>query len=367
MKILFDYQTFSNQKVGGVTRYFCELIRHLRRLEGRDVSVLAGFYLSGYLHDDPSALGDSISGVPLPSWTPVSRGVSLANRCYFGCARRFQRPDIYHLTYFNWLQPRWRVKRIVNVHDMIPERFPALYGPSNPVFRRKKYAVEHVDGIICASESTKKDLVEFLRVPEEKIRVVHYGTSLQKTIPVTARADGPYFLYVGQRGGYKNFSVIPEAFRQSRDLKGNFRLVCFGGGPFNSVEQRQFAECGMVGKVDYITGNDSLLAGLYERAAALIYPSLYEGFGFPVLEAMAMGCPVLTVRRSSIPEIVGDAGLYFEPEHADDLVARVVGLLSDAGLRQSLVEKGRQRAKLFSWESCADKTADFYDAMTGSK
>lgn len=271
--------------------------------------------------------------------------------------------DIYHSTYYKLLASKFRGKRVVTVYDMIHERFNNPFYEKDPTVVNKKNICYSADGIICISQSTKNDLIEYLDIDEEKINVIYLANSLNKSNDFKRLVNDPYILFVGHRSGYKNFDVLFKAYCSNRSIKENFYLVCFGGGNFSKTEQALFDGYNVSGRLKQFAGPDRILTNLYSYASAFIFPSFYEGFGLPVLEAMHLGCPVIISDRSSLPEVAGSAGLYFNPESAEDLSEKLEKVLSDTKLRESLIIKGYQQEKKFSWDICAKNTLDFYQTL----
>ena len=210
---------------------------------------------------------------------------------------------------------------VVTHHDCIHERFPALFPNAASIVESKRKLLARADAIICVSESSESDLLHFYDVVEMKTHVVHHGFSPLQNLPDDAHGmrKKPYLLYVGSRAAYKNFGLLLEAFSRS-GLAADYRLLAVGGGSFTSAEQERIASLKLGGWVNVLPkADDGTLARAYREAALFIYPSLYEGFGFPPLEAMSMGCPVLVNRTSSLPEICGDAAFYFPAADAGEL------------------------------------------------
>lgn len=367
MNIAYDSQIFCAQAYGGVSRYFCEIATRIAGLPVSCVSIVAPMFICEYLHKVPPAL---ISGFR----APATKRLRLAQRVIGLLAGDFmlraKSPDLIHETYFSpyRLGPK-SAKRVVTVHDMIHEKFAENFPNADKTAGYKAKAVERADHVICVSESTKRDAIEILGVPSEKITVVHHGFDLMTQAHTDSRAQlestgEPYLLYVGHRGGYKNFRRLTEAIAQSNLLKSQFKLICFGGGPITTEERWAISELGLNNdRVLQMAGADDVLSNLYRGASAFIYPSLYEGFGIPPLEAMAHGCPVVCSNTSSIPEVVGDAGEYFNPSSVEsirDALERVVG--SEA-LKRVLVSRGDSRLSLFSWDQCAIATYNIYNKL----
>lgn len=278
--------------------------------------------------------------------------------------------DIAHPTYYTLLTPwgieEYRCPVVLTVWDMIHERF-SQHDPAGETASLKRKAIEAAQVVICISENTKKDLQEFYEVSESKIRVTHLASDLD-----VSRAFGsepvpetPYFLYVGARYKYKNFNGLLDAFAKAR-LSRPDTTLCVVGPAFTDAELKLIAELGIAGGVvNYGHVSDAHLAKLYRCSIAFVYPSLYEGFGIPPLEAMACGTAVVASNRSSIPEVIGDAGLLFDPSLPDELTDILLLLLAGGAERGRLVEAGRRRAQMFNWDKTAAQTFEIYRSVSG--
>ncbi len=172
-----------------------------------------------------------------------------------------------------------------------------------------------------------------------------------------------YILYVGGRGWYKNFPRLIEAYSDSDYLRRNFRLVCFGGGHFSSSELQLLANLGLTENIVHRVGDDRRLAVYYRHAIAHVCTSLYEGFGLTILEAMGCGCPVVSSDRASLPEVGGDAALYFDPENVEQIRAVLEETLSKESTLQLARQRGLQREKQFNWDICAAETVKVYEKL----
>ena len=211
---------------------------------------------------------------------------------------------------------------------MIHEIFPREFLKSDKTIFLKKKAIDRADHIICISENTKSDLINIYSINEQKISVVHngftHGDSIKKVnLNEFYFSKKPYFLYVGERNGYKNFNFLLEAFNKSEKLKKTMNLVCFGGAPFSQSEINQIYNLGFnKNQIMHFSGSDSLLKSFYHTsyASALIFPSLYEGFGIPPFEAMSNKCPVIANNTSCLPEVIGNAGEFFESHSHESLI-----------------------------------------------
>jgi glycosyltransferase involved in cell wall biosynthesis len=365
MRILYDHQIFCLQQYGGISRYFYELASHLAVFTEHKVEIFAPFYINEYLAA-PSAVVHK--GIKTPRLSGAGRATALG----VGIALAYPAlklrgdVDIFHETYYSRFDycPR-SAKRIVTVFDMIHEKFIELSPGRKKTQQAKAYAVKRADHVICISENTKSDLVKLLGVPEKNISVVYLGYSfLAKARKISSTEEKPNILYVGQRDGYKNFARLLRVYAQSAVLRDRFSLVCFGGGQFSSCERDLMKALGIsLNSVIHFSGGDDVLAGLYGRAAVFVYPSLYEGFGIPLLEAMSFGCPIVCSNGGSLPEVVGDAAELFDPMDETGMRIAIERVVSSSERSQFLVDRGYERIKQFSWVKCAQDTFDVYNKV----
>tara|TARA_E500000305_G_scaffold36150_1_gene27501 strand:+ start:3902 stop:5065 length:1164 start_codon:yes stop_codon:yes gene_type:complete len=366
MKIAFDHHIFSMQRYGGISRYFVRLAEGLSEL-GASTNILAPYYQNRYMRD---IIGTKVFGKELKQpLSRVSRLHFLANP--FMANRLCKRidPDIIHETYYaaNPLRGNPRA-RIVTVHDMIHEKFRSSFSKNDSTTKRKLHAVTRADHAICISQNTKADLCEIFSIPEDKISVVHLGFDeppWNETQSAAIAGERPYLLYVGNRGGYKNFTTLLRAIGSRKPIFTDFDLIAFGGGPFNRAEEALISSLGLRDNaVRQMEGDDQALQSLYGSAFALVFPSLYEGFGLPPLEAMANGCPVISSNTSSMPEVIRDAAEYFSPADADSIADAIEAVATSADRRGELIQLGRTRLGAFSWKKCSIETLDAYNRAT---
>jgi len=364
MKIVFDHQIFLLQRYGGISRYFCELATQLAKNQECKVGIVAPLHINEYLRESGppvNVIAGYIGNVP-----KTRRIAAVANRRLAEFLISSDSPDIVHRTYYDSSLPKVKSARtVITVYDMIHERLqPFMEGAEDAVGKRA--AVAAADHVICISESTRRDLVEIFGIDQSKISVVYLGFDLmpvsdELTLGISTRA---YILYVGQRWGYKNFDGLLSAYASSPRLRENFDVICFGGGPLSGKEKSDIAKLGIrEHAVRQIGGSDGVLRKLYQQAAIFVYPSLYEGFGIPPLEAMSFDCPVVCCAVSSMPEVVGNAASFFEAGNNDSLRAAIERVLDDSTLRLNLIKQGRARLKLFSWQRCAMETFKIYQRV----
>jgi glycosyltransferase involved in cell wall biosynthesis len=269
--------------------------------------------------------------------------------------------DIVHETYYQATPDiRSRARRVTTVYDMIHEEL----GIADQTSAAKRAAIARCDHLICISHSTRDQLIAHFRVPAERTSVVHLACDDFGSLATDSdrvQIGGPYLLHVGRRGGYKNFSVIVKALAGARGSARDARLVSFSKSKFRSQEIEEARNCGLsLERLVCASGPDDRLAQYYRSATALIIPSLHEGFGLPVLEAMSAGCPVICSRRSSLPEIAGDAALYFDPDNVDSVRRAIETVVENDEVRRDLIAKGERRWRQFSWQRCASETAAVY-------
>ena len=369
MKILYDHQIFSRQRYGGISRYFHEISNRIPDLEGDEVEIFAPLHVNDYSRASQT---NRLTGIRAPKLPGGALALGVVNMIMGNAiVRPRKNVAIFHETYYSMFDyAPSSAKRVITVYDMIHELFPESFSKTDMTRRIKQLAVLRADHVICISESTRRDLIRLMDIPIEKTSVVHLGHSLTKTNSqkiLFPELRKPYLLYVGKRGGYKNFRCLLFAYGQSARLKREFSLVCFGGGNLTPDELSSLRSLGVNSEdVVCVNGNDAVLAGLYSSAAALIYTSLYEGFGIPPLEAMAHGCPVICTNTSSLPEVVGDAAALFDPHDQDRLRATIENVTSSKEMSTHLTSLGYDRITNFSWDKCARSTLNEYKRVLGS-
>lgn len=381
MRIAYDHQIFSLQKTGGIARYFCRLAEQLSQThqlvgmtENVEVGIFAPFYRNQYLSHLPLGI---VHGKQVNDYLPKTAGLMVGVNGWLGRNKISQwHPDLVHETYFSKTRSATQKTPVVlTVFDMISEhggkpseRNPAIQTLAKMRISDKYAAVERADHVICISEHTRKDLIALFGTPENKVSVVYLGCDglpqNQKRVSDTQKEQRPYLLYVGLRSGYKNFTDLLHAIAISTRLKDTFDLMAFGGGPLTQSEQALIKELGFnPGQVRQHGGDDHALAESYQQAAALVYPSTYEGFGLPPIEAMSQQCPVICSDISSIPEIVGDAGEYFDPRQTESIAEAIERVVFSPERTSDLITKGIERAKLFTWNRCAEQHLSVYQSL----
>ena len=363
MVIVYDHQIFCWQEYGGISRYFFELARRVAHAEDFSASIVAPLHVNSYIDQKDI----EVHGIRIPKLKNSGRILDFVDSLISPSMVRKMKPDLLHETYYRkkGFAPKGR-PTVLTVFDMTHEKYPEEFLSRDNTAELKKAAVSRADHIICISENTRRDLIEILDVPVEKTSVVHLGYSLTEDASCNEIPQArPYLLYVGARGSYKNFSRLLEAYAASAHLKNNFDLVAFGGGAFSTTEKERIGVLGVENSVVHKSGSDAVLASLYARAAAFVYPSIYEGFGIPLLEAMSQGCPVICSDASSFPEIAGNAASYFDPFEGESMRAAIEGVVDSDELRGRFIASGRERAAQFSWDRTAMETMNIYKELAG--
>lgn len=378
MIVLYDYQTFE-PKVGGVSRVIAEIIKH----HSSNVTSISGVKVSDNFYIKDLNLNCKINEVPLTSENFISKKHFKGQTTLFKYAERifpflptFRNLnlkfsvellsagdfDLFHYPMTvgsDYFLPFIIGKKpfVLTVHDMISEIY---YQPNNPQSLLKAKLVKVADHIIVISKQTKNDLMRILNVPEDKITVVYHGAP-EKHCMAPRLINEEYFLYVGRRGEYKNSDQTLKDFSEFYRNHQNVKFIMVGG-PFTSLEKKLISELGIDNAVYTILATDEELASLYHYAIAFIYPSLYEGFGLPILEAYTYQSLLLCNRTSCLPEIAGDAAIYFnsKPGTSDlpEKMEEVYNMSKEA--RSTIIAKENERCTMFSWDKAAKQTEIVY-------
>ncbi|MCG6188440.1 glycosyltransferase family 4 protein [Maribellus maritimus] len=357
MKVIFDHQIFSSQKHGGVSKYFVELIRHLPKEYWRTTTFFSNNeYVRHYrlFHTFPF-----FPGIEFPG---KGRIISELNKPYSIIKLGSQKYDVFHQTNFDpyCIKPIGSKPMVTTFHDI---NFATIdKNESRVVFQRK--SLNRADKIVAISHNTKKDLVEHYSVEPSKIEVIHHGVS-QTTIPggLNSRIlKAPYLLFVGLRREFKNFKRFIEAFAVFHHKYPDLHVICTRND-FSKAELILFEELKIRKKIHHINADEITMARLYRDAELFVFPSLYEGFGMPILEAMINNCPVAISSTSCFPEIAGDAASYFDPYQVDDIVYAILKVLDNPSYKKRLIQRGKARALEFTWEKSVERHVKLYESL----
>ncbi len=360
MKVLYDHQMFSLQKYGGVTKYFCELIKNLPKNCEYDISV--AFSDNHYLKDDQAFFKKRFFALPSPQFKGkgfLMRQIYLLNQFYSAREISSKKYDLLHPTFYNnYFIEILKDPFIITVHDLTAFKFKDSYLKDDPFRSQMEKVVKKANRVIAISENTKKDVIEFFKIKPEKIDVVHHGYNTSET---TAQVNkyGRYILFVGRRDGYKNFKRFATAISNLMQKDKDLKLICVGG-KFNKQEITDLKDLKILQQVFALSVDEKTLNNLYACALVFVYPSFYEGFGMPILEAFANNCPVCLSDTSCFPEIAGEAGIYFNPSDKESIMFSITKVLNDPKFRNEMILAGKKRLNQFSWKKTADETLVSY-------
>ena len=352
MKVLFDHQIF-NYVFGGAAKYFVMLLSHLPR-ECWECTAIA-------------SSSEYIKRKALMKYLPYEfRGQTVLmeylNRPYTNCIMRQGQFDVFHQTNFGTycLKSLGNKPMVTTYHDSNL----STIDPHPEIVERQRISLERADAVICVSNHTKSDMLRLFHLDAQKVKVIYHGIE-RPDMSVLAEqrvVKDDYILYVGRRSAYKNFRKFIEVFSELHLKYPKIKVVCTSN-VFSKEEQMRFKELGIEDCMIHVAADETTMLRLYRDALFFAFPSFYEGFGMPILEAWSCGCPVVLSDASCFPEIAGSGGLFFKPESKEDMLRQFDAVLSDSCLRKKLVLNGYERMKRFSWEKCAEEHMQLYRTL----
>jgi glycosyltransferase involved in cell wall biosynthesis len=349
MKILYDHQIFSLQKYGGISRYFAEIISHIN---GAATEIALKYSANVNLPK------------PKPFFVKEKKYYKLNEKISIEALKK-QDFDIFHSTYYDdyFLDFIENKPFVITVHDMIHELYPEILSEPH-ISVMKQNLAKKAAHIIAVSEQTKKDIIDIFNIPENKISVIYHSTSLKKGKELNLPDN--YILYVGQRQGYKNFLFFVYAIAPILRKRQDLFVVCTGC-PFTEKETKILEFLDIKDRFICVFVSDDELFSVYNKAAFFVFPSYYEGFGIPVLEAFESSCPVILSDLACFREIADDSAIFFPPKNMKKLRESIETLIDDGNLRKQLIAKGRERKQIFSWELSAKQTVEVYERILNEK
>lgn len=361
IKVFFDHQKFTTQRFGGISRYFASLIDAIKNSADFDYKLGLLYSNNHYIKDEKLLLNNAVGRRLLRS--EYGGRSAYVNEKYCRYLLKEDKFSVFHPTYYDLYSIGLNKRPMVTtVHDMTYERLPEYFWANDPLPYNKRISMEKADRIIAISETTKKDILELTGINEDKIQVIYHGIDIRSELSLESVRNLPsnYLLFVGDRSGYKNFYLFIDAFSKIKDAYPEIDVVLTGGGSLGHGDREFLHRTNLSGRVHHVNVSDEQLNYLYKHALLFVYPSLYEGFGLPILEAFKAQCPVLLSDIDCFKEVGADAVAYFEKLNIDHLVYMLEMLINDDSARRNLVLKGEERLKNFPIETCTEKTLDIY-------
>jgi glycosyltransferase involved in cell wall biosynthesis len=369
MKILLDPQIFNSQKYGGISRYYTEIFSILSLKS--NVHVTVPLYTTKNVYFNASSLitekqKENFRIFKLFSFFGISLRKRVKKASFLEAIKSFAQDnfDLFIPTYYDpyFLEHIGSKPFVLTVYDMIHELFPQYFlGEKQNTVENKNLLMERATKIIAVSENTKRDIIRLCpKIDSNKIVVIYHGCSIKVHSNIKVDLPSKYILFVGVRENYKGFLFMINAIKDMLLANSQLFLVCAGGGGFSKGENDFIVNLGLKKKIIQRNFKEEELGVYYKNAICFVFPSMYEGFGIPVLESMASGCPIVLTNNSSLPEVAGDAGIYFEYNNSEDLKNKIEKVMSDSVFRTDYIQKGLIQAQKFTWNDAAEKCYKLY-------
>jgi glycosyltransferase involved in cell wall biosynthesis len=361
VNVLFDNQIFKAQKFGGINRYYNELSKsnNIKNISFRTIEN------NFTIHSDKSMLKKLANKLKrkLKFQNIYNEKDSVSDDLIKRL--QFDDYDVFHPTYYDpYFLPYVKKPIVVTVYDMIHEIYPEYFCVTDKTSANKRKLCEKANIIIAISETTKNDLINFFDIDPYKIVVTLLGSNFHSINDSAPKLEvNRFILFTGGRSIYKNFYFmvqnLVEIFKQDQELK----LVCTGNN-FTFEEVYFFKQLGIEKNLVHINVmEDEHMSWLYKNAICFIFPSLYEGFGFPILEAFSSGCPVVSSYGGSLKEIGGIAASFFDPKDCIDFKAKLKEVLYNKNIRDNMIRNGFIEYKKYSWDKCRNETINIYKSI----
>ncbi|MBE8723931.1 glycosyltransferase family 4 protein [Flavobacterium hungaricum] len=368
MKIILDSQAFNYQKYGGVSRYYTEIFSELQK--NKSVAIDTPWFFTKNIYYKESTLF-SKKQKQKTFWLGLldNLGISIRKKSqklnFSETKNRVLENnfDVFVPTYFDpyFLDFIGQKPFVLTVYDMIHELFPGYFSDAEKMKENKLLLIEKATRIIAVSQNTKKDILQlYPHIDASKIDVIYHGTSITVEEDKNINLPSNYILYIGSRAQYKNFDFLLQAVKELLKENPDLYLVCAGGGEFSKQEKEHLKSLALENQIIQKDFEENQLGQFYKKAKCFVFPSLYEGFGIPVLESMACGCPVVLGNHSSFPEVAENAGVYFKIDDNQDLKNKIESLLKNDILREEFAQKGLEQVKKFTWENASKQCLDVY-------
>jgi len=362
MKILYDHQRFSLQKYGGITKYFSEIITNLPA--GHEYQLALYFSDNQYLAEKRQFFRKKniLPDKSFPKKDEVKKIIYAVNQWYSKRCISANDFDVFHPTFYDdYFLKILKRPYVVTVHDLIEFRFQEMFVHHEEIRRQMERVIKNANRVIAISEHTKKDVMEIFGIDAGKIDVIHHGFN-KPPGKETRNVYGRYILFVGHRDRYKNFKTFAKAAGVLLGKEKDIRLVCVGS-QFNREETEELSNLNILDRSLSLYVDEESLNALYAHALTFVFPSRYEGFGMPILEAFANNCPVCLSDASCFPEIAGNAGVYFDPGEPDSILSAMEKIIYSKDFAAEIIKAGQKKLENFSWKKAANETILSYQKV----
>lgn len=368
MKILLDPQIFNNQKYGGISRYYTEIFVDLTK--GNNIEIEVPLIYTNNIYFSESSLINKkqkrhafLLNLIIKAGIGIRKRTRIINTNKSIKALKKQNFDLFVPTYYDtyFLDYIGAKPFVLTVYDMIHELFPQNTSEDSKLVQDKLLLMEKATKIIAISNNTKKDILKiYPHIEESKIEVVYHGNSIEVNENVKIDLPSRYILFVGLRSGHKNFNFLLNSIKEILKEDSSLFLVCAGGGKLKEEEKKLILKLGLKNQIIHRDFNENELGVFYKKAICFVFPSIYEGFGIPILESMACGCPIVLGNHSSFPEVAGEAGIFFDLNNSQDLKNKIESLIVNESLRKEFSLKGLAQVQKFKWENAAQECLQVY-------
>ncbi len=349
MKLLYDFDIFHRQNYGGISKYHAEVIKGLKKYHDIEISFPLLYNENRHLNIGRKNYIEKINKL---SGNRITKSLSKVNQLLLNRELKKKDFDIYITTYYNttFLNLINGKPFVLTVLDMIHELYPMYFTKDKTTVNNKYKLIQTATRIITISNNTKNDILKlYPDIDENKIDVVYLGYSNDNLGPKSLKIPKDYILFVGQRADYKNFNFFFESVKNILINTKDLYLICTGP-EFTLSERKIFLESSLDDRIIHISTSDAELIYLYQNALCFVFPSLYEGFGIPAVEAMANRCPL----------IVSHSGSYFEIGNILSLTQSIEKVINNSEYRNELINKGLIRSQIFTWENTV---RNFYNTL----
>ena len=367
MKVLYDHQIFWYQRYGGISNYFVNVMDYAYKNKTFDFDFSTLYSNNRYLED--KNFSNAKKFLPKHIFAGKNSLFVLLKKKNERNALKLLKDksvDLFHPTYFEtYYFNQLKKPLVISFFDLTMEKFPQYFNPRVMFDKEKREILKKANQVLVCSKNTKKDLVNFYDYDPKQVSVANLTSSLPNKLDKSKLSMDPsiipnnYLLFIGGRGLYKNFNFFVQSVVPLLDKDPTLHIVC-AGEPLSTSEQAHLTALGVLDRIVCISVKDHDLIYLYQNAKMLVFPSEYEGFGIPIIEAFNNKCPVALSNASCFPEVAGKAAVYFDPKDASSIKNAVEDLLTNKSKVKTLTKKGITQAQEFTTEKISNATKAAY-------